>query len=59
MLYEFIHSTERERKKFPGNRNINHNTVATTTPPHRLDKLIFLYIYTTINEKMTSQNKLG
>ncbi len=41
MLYEFIHSTELEIKNFPGNRTIHHNTCATNTPPHCLDKPIF------------------
>ncbi len=46
-------------KIFPGNQTNNHNTCATTTPPHILDKPIFFNMYTIINEKMTSQNELG
>ncbi len=59
MLYEFIHCTGRETKIFQWNQTINHDTCATTTPPHHMTKPFFFYIYTTINEKMTSQNELG
>ncbi len=43
MLYEFIHSTRQEIKKFLRKQTINHNTCATTTPSHRLGQLFYFY----------------
>ncbi len=59
MLYEFIHSTGQEIKISLMNQTIVNDLSATTTWLHHLKKRVFLNIYTTISEKMTSQNKLG